>query len=349
MLEKNNFFKFNTAEQPFEQLSANLVCVGNKAIIYNFSEEPSLVAKILVGPLRDAVAQNESFNNPTQSFKQEIIKKEVILKTQRQEKLQNYFGKEHFVQEIRMPICLSLTSEIVSNITSCVRLSEETKNTFTEAWNNGLKELWTIVIYQEFSTTLANPERLSVQGGYCEISNSKINKDVYARVTESLLQSSNNETFSKEEFLAIQRNDNTSLAPLVSKINADDGFKQKLISFVENAITFSNSTGEILDTAGKDNIILFPEENTWDYLLIDALSMHNEPVLEHARKILISADKQVEISDRDKLFLLKALNYTRTINGLAIILGLNTQINIVTENTNLKNIDLLNLLHKVHR
>lgn len=347
---KDVFEVLNTQspEELFKQYDPELVFIGNKAIIYRLSEEHSFVVKILVAPIRQAVREGESWSRPVQLFRDTVIAQEVDVKMMRQHRLEAFFGKHHTLRERRYQIVLHLTQKIVSDILQCRRLDDALKAKFKTDWDSGaLTELWTVAVFQEHSVYVEQKDRLTLIGGYCEINNQHIDEVDYKLITRSLLSSDYSSEFSRNSFLNIQRNGHDEyLTHLVERAENDENLYEQVKEFAAKAVRFSSETGEILDTAGKDNIIFYRKNDGWNYLLTDALSMHNEQVISETRSAIEDLVTGTEITLRQRLFILKTINYMRTLNGLTRILKLENTLHLGVASEAVARIDFLQLLRE---
>lgn len=105
---------------------------------------------------------------------------------------------------------------------------------------------------------------------------------------------------------------------IIQMAQSDISFKNALQDFTLQAIRYANKTGNILAIAGEDNIILYKKEDgTWNYLLVDAIPMFQEPVFLTAKNLLKKKKDGLLINKYEERLLIKAQNFVIAINGLA--------------------------------
>lgn len=91
--------------------------------------------------------------------------------------------------------------------------------------------------------------------------------------------------------------------------------------FVSNAIAYSEQTGEALDTAGRNNIILYRDaEERWKIIMPDGMYPEKQ-LWKQARAVAEKYLPGADLSPHDAFLLAHGMNYARTINALADISG----------------------------
>ncbi len=78
--------------------------------------------------------------------------------------------------------------------------------------------------------------------------------------------------------------------------------------------------------AGEDNVILYPKGEAWSYLLVDAIPLYSDPILTSAKEALERQKGGEQLGNQDKARITRALNFVRTINGLAAALGMDDRL-----------------------
>jgi hypothetical protein len=136
-------------------------------------------------------------------------------------------------------------------------------------------------------------------------------------------------------FLAIHGNESVRA---LMQMSSDERFNAALTDFLHRAHQFSELTGESLDTS-KDNIIFFqnPEEDTWRYMLVDALFPSNAGRIDESREIFRRLShlhpQDLPIPYRQEGFeLLNTLGFVRTVNALSEYLHLPRRIELLPKN-----------------
>jgi hypothetical protein len=91
---------------------------------------------------------------------------------------------------------------------------------------------------------------------------------------------------------------------------------------------YCDSTGEILDLAGENNIIFYRDERTgkWTYRLLDVLYHNGAPLIREIRKFIHRITPESRLSPQSWYYVFNAINCVRTINGLAAALGMKEKI-----------------------
>lgn len=107
---------------------------------------------------------------------------------------------------------------------------------------------------------------------------------------------------------------------MIETLRTNDGAKKVMRDFVQRAIEYSQDTGEILDLAGVHNIILFPSHGAWRIVLPDGMYPQKD-LWSDAREVAESYERHEELNSEDANKLMNALNYARTINALADMVG----------------------------
>ena len=110
---------------------------------------------------------------------------------------------------------------------------------------------------------------------------------------------------------------------LLNAAEENELLRRTLIEFAQTAIRFTNQTGELLDLVGSRNVIMFQQDGQWDYRLLDVLA-GDQGYENELRKFF--AENGV-LSART----LNAINYARTMHGIALTLGLPNRLNFVHE------------------
>ncbi len=145
-----------------------------------------------------------------------------------------------------------------------------------------------------------------------------------------------------EEFLQVQWNEDVKV--LLEKAGENPQLKAALLELLEKIILFTAETGEILDIAGQDNIILYLEEERWSFVLVDAQYPGNAKMMNSLKIILEKLLYGIEIEDLEKNVLLNSLNFIRTVNGMAEQLGSKARIHVSPDVTSL-NVDFQSILN----
>ncbi|MBM3204863.1 hypothetical protein FJZ48_02700 [Candidatus Uhrbacteria bacterium] len=183
-----------------------------------------------------------------------------------------------------------------------------------------MQEAWSIVMVQKRTREIQSPDHLMVCSGYAESGkHGMVDQETYQRVTDAFIfGKSQHEPFDREEFLSVQRT--PALRELLDQCDKDEECRKTLKELIEKIIMYVQDTDEILDLAGKDNLILYQKNGTWKYQFVDAL-FPKANGLGESRRALARASRGEGLSQEDRDMLLNGVNFVRTINGLAAYLG----------------------------
>ncbi len=110
------------------------------------------------------------------------------------------------------------------------------------------------------------------------------------------------------------------------RIDNDPQFKEALRSFVTQAIKIGNEKGIYLDLVGNGNLYFVKQPTGWQPKLLDVIlpmSVGYENLVENVEKL-----KQGSLSSFDKKVTMAAMNSIRTINALAVLVGLPERIDV---------------------
>lgn len=77
----------------------------------------------------------------------------------------------------------------------------------------------------------------------------------------------------------------------------------------------------MLALAGHDNIIFFPVDGGWTYLLIDPLPSVAIPILAWLPRLVRKVASRIPLSKIEHDVLKRAINFVRTVNGVALSIG----------------------------
>ncbi|MHB8831159.1 MAG: hypothetical protein ACYC44_03545 [Patescibacteria group bacterium] len=110
------------------------------------------------------------------------------------------------------------------------------------------------------------------------------------------------------------------------RIDNDPQFKEALRSFVAQAIKIGNEKGIYLDLVGNGNLFFVKQPDGWQPKLIDVLL----PLFNDSEKLTecVEKIKQGKSSDIERKSVMTMMNSIRTINALAVLVGLPDRIYI---------------------
>lgn len=109
----------------------------------------------------------------------------------------------------------------------------------------------------------------------------------------------------------------------------DQELADMLRELIPRMIQFTKTTNEMLDMAGGGNIRVYKnEEGKWTYLIVDPFADTEWTGARDAAHRLVHSSK---VDARALSHLLNAMNYARTLNGMAKILGIDDRLNLVPD------------------
>ncbi len=278
-----------------EKYQPKFLARGGDHLVYEVQDHPDVVIKASTFRVKDILANNVEHGIPLDSMSDDMraqIETELKEKDEQSKALRNYFGNEHTLAERRYLMKVPVTGEILTDI-----FKGDWKGRIPPASSLEMKKAWSSVIVQQRAEAISDTTHLSLNF---------------------------------EGFLEDGKYDETAIQNILALSEIDPALRDSLKEFVSKAVSYANDTGNILAMAGKDNVIFYKEANNsdnvneekWNYLLVDALPIHNEPVFKMSQEIARKIMDDQKITEHEKTLLKKGLNFTRTINGLAEKLGM---------------------------
>ncbi len=303
---------------------------GGENLVYGVPGR-NVVIKARFEPIRQILLYNFSQNLPLDTFPSEIHERSVgYLRNEaaRYNQLKQYFGPEHVVTQREYVMKIPVTEDILRFI-------------FNGNPPGKVSEVFTIVTVQKRVEALQDPNRLGIWSDYAE--NNNVPGEIYRQITSHLIFGKKlDEKLDREHLLQIQSSE--ILRILLERIDTDRLLRECLQELITKVIAFTSETGEILDFAGNDNIIIYKNENgKWNYCLVDCRYPRTKMV-EETKSILIKLSRGEKIEKGEKNTLKNVFNFVRTVNGLAEQLGLNKRINIIPESISIDNLDFLEII-----
>jgi hypothetical protein len=337
----------------------NFLGSGGEHVVYEVQGHPDVVVKARKDFLKKFVKLNIDLMKKGMSVKDNLAEYQTnervlqYLKNQREryKSLRSHFGDSHVPKQKEFVVKVPVTKEILVEIFDG-NLDEITPYIDTQDPIQKSLEVITIAMVQERVEELNNPDKISFNFKYAEKKDlSENNEDgldpeSYFLLTKGLVFGSvsigdPNTTHEKlsSAFLEVQSTE--EIDKLLELGKDDEDLREVLSSLVDKIISFSKESGEILDLAGEDNTILFKKDGKWDFILVDARYPGVSILLPKAKEIIRKLSLMITIDPQELNDLVNVLNFVRTINGLALILGLPSRIDIVPEGVNIENIDIL--------
>ena len=126
---------------------------------------------------------------------------------------------------------------------------------------------------------------------------------------------------------------NPKVAKIANLIKQEPAFRDALKEFLTEFKEYFNKTGQYLDIAGRDNIIFFKDNKGWTFKLGTVIKVETAKKFENSLKWLHNGSKKTEESG-DHMWMLKyCFHWTKTLNTLAMMVGMDRVIidaNVVT-------------------
>ena len=309
-------------ETPFDITDKTLLGRGGENFVYDIPDDPSIVGRVAIEPLIAQLAETEGLPGTTA---REKLQATLAAENATYDELCTYFGNEQVPQ---------MTS-YVRRIPTSRKFLEEVHEAKGRAMQDGAPtptDMLTIVAIQEKVPEINNDNSLDVQSGFAERRNPAYTlpdnfEQDYEDATQSLICNPESATFDLDQFLIIH----PQLAPIVKQAETIPQLKDSLKDFVQKAIRYSKETGKALDLFGPKNILFFENsENSWNYKLVDAIPPPNQQKsLERVEGLMEKVTTNEPLDDDEKFFLTCAVNYARSLNGLAKYLGVEDRITIM--------------------
>ncbi|MEM7029197.1 MAG: hypothetical protein AAF629_06505 [Chloroflexota bacterium] len=195
---------------------------------------------------------------------------------------------------------------------------------------------WVALTFQRYAAILHKPQRLSISAGYAELRS--VETSIYERVTPPLLLFPETWVWNQDDFLHLHPN----LRSILVATDQDKHLHESLSILLRKIIHYGQTTGEILDIASRDNLVLFRRHSQWTYLLADALYPFKDDMMARAQRILGQLPKQLTPVEQNVL--LNVFNFIRVVNGLAHYLRLNQFLYIFPKDMRIKPVNFLAII-----
>ncbi len=288
---------------------------GGEQLVYKIPSHPDIVVKASMVVLRNVIAKLEA--NPNISSDEILCygKEVTACEGTRRSELKMYFGKNVLPQRslfMKIPVTPGILARVYPD----------------RKVLSHVNEAWAIVTIQRYTDAVKSDEKLGVQCGYTERADMQgitaqerqAMSEEYERVTDRLVFLSNPQLpLSRDEFLQVQKH--PSLRVLLEHSDMDETLKDELKNLITNMIRFTNETDELIDLAGRDNVLFYRSDGKWTHVLIDPLVSQSK-IIRRVR----NAFRENTIDATSRRLLPHVLNYIRTVNGLAEQLDISERI-----------------------
>ena len=307
---------------------------GGEHLVYVVKNHPDVVIKAQKESLAKTMALNKASGLETDADSaavEELRHNKLLEERKRYQKLREVFGdhvlpQKFFVMEV--PVGKAVRDEL-----------HELPNLYHLNIPEQAEAGWTIVSVQKRAEALKDESRLSMGGANLEVYLSKSRKisdpatrNLYRRVTDGLMDRESAESSDvNAEDLKLLMTD-TRLRPLLQKAESDPDLAEVIADFQKKAVLFSEKNDDILDIAGRDNVVFhLNKHGAWTYTIIDGLYPFDTLILKKGREALVRFEMGRETTSMEGNAVFQSVNYVRVINGLGKILNTGAFIDFTPE------------------
>ncbi|MEO6536236.1 MAG: hypothetical protein ABIT47_00955 [Candidatus Paceibacterota bacterium] len=326
--QPNSYNKLPAGHEAVIQYRPKFIARGGDHLVYETEGHPDTVIKASTFKLKDILMDNAERGQPLDDISDEMrsaLEQELEEKNAQIRLYREYFGAKHTLSERRYLMQVPISPEIIEEIYK----KDWTYRVPPQGIEN-IQSAWTAAVIQKKAPQISDPNHLQFSfGGFVEERTVKPDSNEYAKLNDAFL---GKETITPEDlelFFKIQDNPEIhALSDLLAKAEAEPALKEAIKDFIGKSIIFANETGNILALAGEDNVILYPQDDTWSFLLVDAIPLYNQPLYQEAKEILIRERKGEVLNKEETGFLTRGYNFVRTMNGLAAALGMTERLQL---------------------
>ena len=313
---------------------------GGEHLVYDMPDHPDVVVKLNVKSVGDALDLAERLHIKVDSddptFVDELEKR-LGHRRKMQEALRRSFGREHVVPQKYFLVDAPMPLEIKDSLES-MRDFEQWK--LPEKIPPTAKA---VVAVQPRLKELAGPHLSptvrSLEGSKLmpKILYDRDRKKSYLHLMEGLMSAEDAEAMNinREEFTSLIGS--YDLTKLLQEAESDTELKAVLLDFVEHAVDFAERTDEILDLA-HDNVIFFHDASGhWTYLIVDGIYGLQKETLKLGKSAFFKAAWPFDprkLTDAEGNAIVKAISFTRAINGIGKLVGANKFYTLVPHGEN---------------
>lgn len=318
----NPYNKLPVEHEVVMQYKPKFLARGGDHLVYEAEGHPETVIKASTFKIKDVLMDNAERGLSLDAISDEMrasLDKEIEEKNAQIRQYREYFGTEHTLSERRYVMQVPVSLEIIEEI-----FVGDWKDRQPPQGINDIQDAWTAAVIQKKAPEISDPNHLGLYfGGFIEERKEQPDATEYEELNNAFLGKKSIAPEDLDLFFKTQDNPKThALADLVVKAEEDPALKTAIQDIIRKSIRFAEETGNILALAGEDNVILYPKEGGWNYLLVDAIPLYNDPIFRLAKEAKERSESQEDLSSQDKAYITRALNFARTMNGLAAALGL---------------------------
>jgi len=331
-------------ESPFNDLPAEHEVVkkykpkflgkGGENLVYEAEGRKDVVIKAMKQPLAEQLAFNakQGLDTGDESISVDEMR-EGRLKREREryQKLREAFGS-HVLPQKFFVMQVPVGANVLKELDTVAGYSKVELPKKAEAG-------WTIASVQKRTNVLEDKRRLSLTGGNVELTlrnrnqiDDQATRDLYRNVTDHLMNGELAEkSFVYEEDIR-QLMGGSGFSTLLKMADRDEDLAEALRDFQKRAVQFSEKNDDILDIAGRDNIIFHRDQDgAWTYTIVDGLYPFDTKVLGKGREALLKMDIGISPDGKEYNAFTQAVNYVRVINGMGKVLETGSYVDFLPE------------------
>lgn len=332
-------------ESPFDFTNKRLLGKGGENFVYDIPDDPSVVGRVAIEPLIEEVDKAHREGRPIENTARETLQAKMAAENATYDELCTYFGDDHVPQ----------TTRSVRKVPTSIEFLEAIHKAKGKSMPDVVlapTDMSTIVAIQEKVPEINDVNSLDVQGGLAEARNPKVMnaeqyRGAYEVTTQALVCDPGSASFDLDQFLVIH----PALRETVEQARDNPELRASLTDFVQRAMQYSKETGKSLDLNGAKNILFFENtdeiaDNPWSYKLVDATSPYAEAALRKTKELMEKVIAKVPIEDHiDRHLLRSAVNYQRTLNGLAKQLGIDEHLDMIPHSSTISPSEFWDVLY----
>jgi hypothetical protein len=310
-VERSRAQQFADTQDVFENNEVEYLGSGAENIVFDVSGHPELVAKVHAKTMCERIDRQimrdlaPDADSPEDKL---ALRTQAIEARQRHAQLKEYFGQAVLDEKVlrrQVPVTKDLLQSVAGG--DQLRLKAASRLEAGKVY-----KLWTLVRAQERLPEAAlDPENsFSLNSRYAELSKD-FSELEYERLNADLVDGLGGKA---EAYLR----DYPELAKLVQRIKAEPQLAEVIQDFIERAVRYTQDTGEILDLAGKSNVRLYKEGETWKMAMPDP-SAPERGSWDKANLALLAVSRGEPLPPDRLGSILNSLNYARLLNALASV------------------------------
>jgi hypothetical protein len=333
-LESSPFDDLPSEHDVVKKYKPKFLGKGGENLVYEAEGHKDVVIKAMKQPLAEQLAFNTKQGLETGDeslYVDELREGRLKRERERFQKLREAFGEHVLPQKffvVEVPVGQKVLEELIV-------VAGYSGADLPKKAESG----WTIASVQKRAHVLEDARRLSLTGGNVEpvlIKSGRyhdpITRDVYRHVTDNLMSPEIAEKSSVYEEDIRQLMGGSGFANLIKIAVRDEGLADALRDFQKRAVLFSEKNDDILDIAGKDNIVFHRDQDgAWTYTIIDGLYPFDTKVLSKGREALIKMDIGIRADSKEQNTFMQSVNYVRVVNGLGKVLETGRYIDFLPE------------------